>query len=193
MKRILMAGLLALSLAPATLLAHGFHYQITVDTSLVTDSQGRLTGLQMHWLQDADVSRAMFEDEDMSPENRSQTIRQVGDRLIHDLQPLNYFTHLKLDGRALQTSAVTTHSLTLDNNQQMVLDFTLPLQTPVMLTGKTLSWTMQDPEGIGILRYTDATHISQPANCKAQLISPPAAATLDEQAQQPQTITLSCS
>jgi ABC-type uncharacterized transport system substrate-binding protein len=193
MKRLLMAGLLALSLGSPLALAHGFHYRIGVDTKLVVDAQGHLTGLQMSWLHDADISKAMFEDEDMSAENRDQTIRQIGYRLVHDLQRLGYFTQLKLDGQALQTSSAKTHSLSLDSKQQMLLDFLLPLQTPVDLAGKTLTWTMQDPEGMGILTYPASSHITPPANCKVQLTTPPTSTNPDEEAQHPQTVTLSCS
>ena len=172
--------------------AHGFHYRIAVDTTLVMDAQGQLNGLQMHWLHDADVSKAMFEDEDMSPEHRDQTIKQIGNRLVHDLQRLGYFTQLKLDGQAVPIGEVQTHTLTVDSKQQMLLDFVLPLQSPVSLSGKTLSWTMQDPEGMGILTYAGDSHVSLPEGCQLQLATPPASTNPDDEASHPQTVTVSC-
>lgn len=196
MKRLLLAGLLALSLGSSGAFAHGFHYQVVVNTGLVTDAQGHLTGLQMRWIHDPAISKAMFDDEDMSPEHRDQTIKDIGDRLVHDLQRYGYFTQLKLDGQELKTLVASTHTLVLDGKQQMVLDFLLPLQSAADLSGKTLTWTMQDPEGMGILKYPSSNQVSltgaEATNCKVQLSTPPASSNPDEQAQNPQTVTVNC-
>lgn len=194
MKRLLIAGILALSTG---VFAHGFHYQVVVKTGLVTDEQGRLTGLQMHWVHDPAISKAMFDDEDMSPAHREQTIKDIADRLVYELAKYGYYTHLKLDGQDVRTEASKIYTLMLDNRQRMVLDFLLPLQEPVGLSGKTLTWTMEDQQGMGILRYPGSGQIAlagaESAKCKVQLSTPPVPSNPDEEAQNPQIVTVSCS
>jgi ABC-type uncharacterized transport system substrate-binding protein len=198
MKKLLSAVLFCLPLLSAsTAFAHGFHYQITVDTALKTDPQGHLVGLEMHWRHDLDVSKAMFEDEDMSPANRAQTLHQIGERLVNDLRSRGYYTDMKLKGKPLTAAQVKDYTLSVNSDQSMQLDFLLPLASPVALQGKTFTWSMVDPEGAGNLRYSDASHLPQgqnlPANCQLKLSElPPAPAASPDAAQASQMVSLTC-
>ena len=196
MKHLTHSSILAVALLAMaqSAFAHGFHYQISVDTALKTDAQGNLIGLQMRWLHDAEVSKAMLEDEDLSPAHREQTLQQIATRLLHDLHPYSYYTQLQVNGQELTPAEVTDYTLTVSDDQRMQLDFLLPL-TPTALQGKTVSWNMLDPDGMGILRYADNQHLSlganPPAQCQFKLEAAPTT-TAEEASATSQTVTLSC-
>ncbi|MDD5392536.1 MAG: DUF1007 family protein [Thiothrix sp.] len=199
MNKFVLSGVFALTaLCSAPSFAHDFHHQISVDTALKTNAQGELVGLQMHWLNDENVSKAMLEDEDMSPEHREQTLQQIGGRLLHDLRPMGYYTQLKLDGQTIQPAEAKEYTLTVTADQRLMLDFLLPLPAATAMQGKTLTWNMLDPEGSGILRYADSSHLSlgenPPAHCQLTLSAATAAAdaTPEEQSKASQTVSLTC-
>lgn len=138
-----------------TAFAH-FHYEAAATTVLQTNKDNKLSALKISWVYDPEVTDMMLKDND--------NLKEFGEGLIKDLDKLGYFTKLKLDGKALKTTKVETYKLEKvgkDEDTRLKLSFTLPLETPLTLKGKTtLLIDHTDTSASAIIYYDTAISIS---------------------------------
>jgi tRNA threonylcarbamoyladenosine biosynthesis protein TsaE len=171
-------GATLLLLGSAPVFAHGFHYHLSTTTTLEADAQGNLASLSMDWHYDDAASEFLLEGEDLSPDHQAQTLQTLNDNIMRDLYKLGYYTYLKVGGEPIPLSKAGAASLQLQG-KDLDLRFTLPLAKPVAVKGKTLELELADPDGAGILSYTDASKFKLPAawqgNCKTSLAKDPGA------------------
>ena len=132
--------------------AHSFHYEIQVTTTPIVNKSGELSGLNMAWLYDPEVSKALLQDK--------KDTHKLGKKLIEDLDVLGYFTQIKLNGKPLGTSMVKSYKLTKTGDNSLLLRFTLPLQKALKLSG-TMNFELihADPSATAILYYDNAKHL----------------------------------
>lgn len=138
--------------------AHGFHYQLKASTTLQTDAQNQLNEVVIAWQYDKEVTQMLLEGEDLSPAAREKTLATIRDNIMRDLYHLGYYTYLTLDKQPIAIKPATKANLTVDNGL-LHLSFTLPLQTPINLMGKTASIELADPDETGILSFANAQQI----------------------------------
>lgn len=154
-----LCSLLLLSSLAGQVWADGFHYEITVDSQLQEDADGKLSGLRMQWLYDPTVSKMLLEGEDLGADKRAATLQTIAADIVGDLHAYSYFTRLTLAGQALPTAKVSDYQLELGADQRLQLSFLLPLASPQALAGKRLDIAMLDPAGTGVLKHQNASHL----------------------------------
>jgi tRNA threonylcarbamoyladenosine biosynthesis protein TsaE len=172
-------GATLLLLGSTPVFAHGFHYHLNTTTTLEADAQDNLASLTMDWDYDDAASEFLLEGEDLSPDHQAQTLQTLNANIMRDLYKLGYYTYLKLDGQPVPLSKAGAATLQLLQGKNLDLHFTLPLEKPVAVSGKTLELELADPDGAGILSYADASKFKLPGawqgNCKTSLAKDPGA------------------
>ena len=148
MKKLSLIGFLFGLLFSPLAFAH-FHYELPLQTSLQTNAKGELTGLNITWVYDDELTDLMLKDQ--------QDTNKLAKKLHSDLRTLSYFTALKLNGKPLNFTKVSDFNLQKLNHKDyknLELTFTLPLKKPVSLTGKnTLEFRHEDANASAILYY----------------------------------------
>lgn len=174
MKKILFSFLLTLTLTHNSF-AGGYHYQIDVMSRLLGNQQGNIGALQMSWLYDEEITKILLQGEDLTPAKRQQSLQSVGNRIMADLQGLNYFTQLQLNGKTLPMSNNISFIVELLNDKNLRLLFDLPLAQAVPATRATFSISVADPNGTALLFYNSAERVaidpSVTAQCHINLVN----------------------
>lgn len=153
-------SLFSLLLSQVTM-AH-FHYELPLQNELVTNTKNELTGLNIDWVYDGDLSDLMLKDQ--------KDVTKMGAKLISDLDTLGYFTFVKLNGKSVDTAKVTKYKveeLKETDHSKLKLSFYLPLKTPVSLDGKnTLEFRHEDANASAILYYDKPENLQLASNLK---------------------------
>ena len=149
---VLLASCLGANSIPVQ--ADGFHYQVQASTEWQSNSQGELTALQMHWTYDTAMAEAL----ELSKNSDAEQFKQRAEALANDLLELGYFSQLAADGQPLAFKNAEQYSIKM-TEQGFIFNFTLPLKTSLAVKGKTLSLSLADPDGIGILSYQSPAQI----------------------------------
>ncbi len=133
-----------------------FHYEAEATTVLKTNKDDKLNALDISWIYDPTVTDMMLKDND--------DLKAFGKGLIKDLGKLGYITTLTLDGKPLKTTTVEKYTLEKigkNEDTRLKLSFTLPLETPTEIKGKsTLLIDHTDPSASAIIYYETAMSIS---------------------------------
>lgn len=148
-------------------LAHGFHYQLKANTTLQVNTQNQLTELLVSWQYDKEVTQLLLEGEDISAAARDKTLAMIASNIMNDLYKLGYYTYLSIEQQPITIKQATNAKLTLENGL-LQLSFTLPLQKPITLLGKTLQLELADPDETGILYFANNQQIQLPAALQTQ-------------------------
>jgi len=153
-KKLSLFGLLFGLLFSPLAFAH-FHYDLPLQTTLKTNTKGELTGLNITWVYDDELTELMLKDQ--------KNIDKLGKKLISDLHLLGYFTAVKLNGKPLNLAKVSDYNLQeikRKDYKNLELTFSLPLKKSVSLAGKnTLSFRHEDANASAILYYDKPQHL----------------------------------
>ncbi|MEE9352049.1 MAG: DUF1007 family protein [Thiotrichaceae bacterium] len=175
MSKILKTSLVIfLLLASKALSAGGFHYEIDAHTHFMTNDTGAVSGLEMTWIYDKQISDMIIEDEDLSEAKRADTLKTVASLMIQDLDPMNYFTSLLINDQPATFKGVNQQQLQLVNQKQLKLTFLIPLEKPVNIKNITFDLALADPNGAGIIIYNDIQSLTMDkklqTRCKPTLV-----------------------
>lgn len=189
MKNILLSTLISLfllfSVQPS--FAH-FHYEAEVTTTLQLDENNQLSAIKISWIYDPEVSELMLKD--------NPDLKSLSNGLIKDLAKLDYFTHLKLNDKPLQTEAVkkyTLEKLGKKDQTRLKLKLTLPLKTPIKLQGKNaFAIDHTDPSGSAILYYENANSIQFDKKLEPDCLTMIEEKKDFEHGESPQIVTIYC-
>lgn len=143
----------------ATTSAAGFHYQLNLTARLVTTPAGELSGIEMSWLYDTDLSATLMDGEDLSPEKRDETLKKRAADILDGLLEMKYFTNIYLDKKALTTLKVEQYNLQLTESSQLQLNLTLPLTEAQNLKGHQLQVVVSDPTAVGLATFLTADRL----------------------------------
>jgi len=176
MKKVIFTKLLiTLSLFISQPLYAHFHYDLDTTTMLQLNKSDQLHELKVSWIYNDEVSAMMLEG--------NEDLTALGKALINDLAKLNYFIHVKLNGKTLAINKVSRYHLERikqDGHTRLKLNLSLPLKQAISLKGKSLlSLNYSDSTGSAMLYHHDAKHIiiaKSPAsqaqiNCKTNIIN----------------------
>lgn len=152
-------AVLCLSLARAAS-ADGVHFWIDMNSQLISDATGKLTGVRMSWLFDKAASEALLEGENVDASHLPATLKTVAARIITDLHSRSYFTHLNIGTMPLRVAMVTDYQLNLGQDKRLKLDFLLPLSNPQPLSVKRLDIEVADPAGTTVFLYPSTQAVS---------------------------------
>ena len=157
---LLSAALLCLLfVTSATSSAAGFHYQLNLTARLVTTPTGELSGVEMSWIYDSELSATLMDGEDLSAANREATLKKRAADILDGLLEMKYFTTLYLDGKALPTVEVEKYNLQLTKESQLQLNLTLPLANAQQLNGHLLEVIVSDPTAVGLATFLTADRL----------------------------------
>lgn len=178
--------------------ADGLHYGIEVDVQWQADAEGRLTGLRMQWVYDAQASRLLIDGEDISPNKQAASLKFIADLMLADLRLQHYYTRLSLKGQSqpLAFAPVREYQVHLLPGQRLVLELLLPLASAQTLAGQQLTLALAEPLGNAALRYREPDGISLGASiqalCQATLAPQPASQPPSAQGGAVQLLYLHC-
>ena len=126
-----------------------FHYELPVKSTLISNNNQKLSAIQISWTYDEEVSDLMLKDQ--------KNIKKLGKKLINDLEKIQYFTALKLDGKPIETGKVKQFNLEEIKHKDysnLKLTFTLPITSAATLKGNhVLIVNHEDPTASAILYY----------------------------------------
>jgi len=127
---------------PFTVQAHP-HSWIDLKTE-IEGNQNQITGFKMSWTFDAMTSAYMLDGEDLSPENKAQTMQKVADSVMKNMMGEHYFTYF-YDGEIPIKYALARRGVLTQNRSKLTLDFELPLSKPKVLNGNPLKLLIFEP------------------------------------------------
>ncbi|WP_019615612.1 DUF1007 family protein [Psychromonas ossibalaenae] len=135
--------LLCLSLfAAASVQAHPHSW---VDTkTVIQGSDSHISGFHMSWSFDAMTSMYMLDGEDLSPENRAETLQKLADSVIENMYNEHYFTYFYDDEKPVKYKTAQNAQLKQDK-AKLILSFDLPLSKPQPLTADSLRLLIFEP------------------------------------------------
>ncbi len=137
----------------ATSSAAGFHYQLNLTARLATTPGGELTGIEMSWIYDAELSAILMDGEDLSEAKREETLQRRAADILNGLFEMSYFTKIYLDKRPLPTLRVEQYNLQFTDASQLQLNLTLPLKEAQSLIGHQLEVVVSDPTAVGLATF----------------------------------------
>lgn len=154
--------------------AGGFHYEINARTQMMSSDKGHINGLKMTWLYDESISKMLLEDEDLTAAKRKDSLSVLANMMLSDLNTLNYFTSLLINGTPASFSKAIQPQLIITDNKQLTLSFMLPFQKGYKVKDKTMNLALADPAGAAIVFYENAMSISMDktlqTRCKHSLV-----------------------
>ena len=180
---LVIAIVAAFALPARPALAHP-HVWIDLDTALVFDDRGRLTGLRVHWVFDEFYSLYMMEDLDTDGDGVAEAdkLHGMAQSSTKNLAEYDYFTEVEMDGSRLAQGSVTEAEAAVQDGR-LVLTFTVPFAEPVAIDGKSLTYAVYDPT-----YYIEILHVKEdpvsfegaaPSDCRYVVLPPnPDAATV---------------
>ena len=166
------ALLCLLFVTSATSNAAGFHYQLNLTARLATTPTGELSGVEMSWIYDTELSATLMDGEDLSEANREATLKKRAADILDGLLEMKYFTTLYLDGQVQPTVAVEKYNLQLTQEKQLQLNLTLPLAEVQMLKGHLLQVVVSDPTAVGLATFLTADRLILSDEQKAMCVAP---------------------
>ena len=188
----------ALLLSTTTSFAAGsaFHYQLDLTARLVTTDNGELTGIEMSWLYDTELSQTLMDGEDLSETKREETLKKRAADILTGLTEMKYFTSLLLDDQPLEFAKVKNYKLLLNDESRLLMNLTIPLKESQRLKGRTLDITVTDDTGVGLATFVDTSHLLlgevYKTDCKAPSLVQKQLAEIDGHAQTTETMTVDC-
>lgn len=137
-RRLLLTLVLTLSLS---IQAHAHpHAWIDMETALIFDDQGRVTGLRVGWLFDDFYSAFSLD----GIEATQQKLNELAEINLGNLKEYKYFTDIKIDGVRQKHGDVSEYNTELIGNR-LWLDFVVPLLEPVDPMTHEIVYSVYDP------------------------------------------------
>ncbi|MDX2322039.1 MAG: DUF1007 family protein [Moritella sp.] len=135
------------------------HSWVDMKTEIQGDGE-HITGFLMTWEFDAMTSAYMLDGEDLSVENKAQTLQDLADSIMQNMTTNHYLTYFYEAGIPVKYALAENGTLT-QNKMKARLAFYLPLAKPLTLSDKNLKLLIYDPS-----YYVD---MSWPAKSAIQL------------------------
>lgn len=112
--------LLTSSLLPVTTAQAHPHYWVTVQWTLELDSQGKLYAMEQRWLFDDMVSAVLLDGMAALVPGRppASELKAESQRMVKDLAPYDYYTHVWLDNKPLLIPEPVSHGLSLVEGEE---------------------------------------------------------------------------
>lgn len=171
--KALFAAALTLACGATAAKAHP-HVFVTVKSEIVHDSDGKVTGIRHAWTFDDMFStyatqgleqkqKGVFTREELAP------LAEVN---VTSMKEFDFFTQGKLNGQKIEFGDPKDYWLDY-TNQELTLNFTLPLKTPVAV--KDLNLDIYDPVYFVSFELAEKDPIklvAAPAGCKLNVAKP---------------------
>jgi len=193
--RLLLATLL-LSTTQVFAAGAAFHYQLDLNAHLLSDEQGRLTAIEMHWLYDKALSDTLMDGEDLSATKRDSTLKRRAADILEGLQGVQYFTKALKDQHPISFAPVTQYSLALTKESRLQLSMVLPLTQAEALNGHVLQVIVSDASAVGLATFVTRDQLtlsdSLQAQCQAPKLTQSQLGVIDQHTVISETMLIDC-
>ncbi len=152
------------------------HTKIDYQTRVIFDAEGKITALRQRWIFTPDYTEFMRPDYDKNKNNRLELseLTVLTKSLLENVSKLHYFTDVNVDGKNIAFKPITDTDSHMEENR-IVLDFTLPFETPADPLKESVFYRIYDPNYFADMQPTasDGTLlIDAPAACRFNLTPP---------------------
>ena len=172
MRLLLAIALVLAPLAGARAHPHGW---IDIRTEVLTDDEGRVTGLRQAWLFDELYSAFMLDDLEREGFGREEGLARLLRQDVAALAPHDYFTRVEVDGEPVRFGEVRAYANGVAAGR-IWFRFELPLAEAVDPAAGELRYAVFDPTYyIEILHHGDApVELPDPLaeRCEVRVIAP---------------------
>ncbi len=171
-----LAGLMGLSGAAQ---AHP-HVWVVAQARLIVEN-GSVVAIRHRWVFDEGYTKMAIDGLDANGDGKydRKELAELAAVNIEGLKEFAYFTQVKLGPAAVANGEPKDYHLDYDDQGILALHFTLMLSKPVLLEAADLAISVGDPSAFIDFSFAKTDPISlegAPANCKAELKTPPKAA-----------------
>ena len=155
------AWLLILSLVKPTF-GHP-HMWVDLESRVVLSSGDDGIIIQQVWLFDDFFSTSVIEDASLNPEGKNVGIQEEVDRILVALEPYNYFTTIKFDGKNLSSKLVGDVTWEVIQNR-IKMRFALTIDELVGVETRTWSYAIFDPTYYIEMLHADSATVTIESN-----------------------------
>ncbi|WP_417782867.1 DUF1007 family protein [Terasakiella pusilla] len=147
MKKLFLAFAFCTLIFSASPKAHAHpHSWIDLETTLLFNEDGQITGLWVGWLFDDFYSAFTLEE---TPRNSmggydQSSLDALAKQNLKNLSEYSYFTFIHANGKTLPHKEVTKFKTFVDNNR-LWMEFTVELETPVDPRTQKIDYAVYDP------------------------------------------------
>ncbi len=157
---------------PANAHPHGW---IDVQSTVVFDGEGRITGLRLDWVFDDFYSVFVMDEISVDPRQQAEVLAEIARQDLENLSEYGYFTDLRVDGTRVDTGVVEQFDIDL-RGMRLWLQFTVPLEAPVDPRTQEVVFGIYDPTYfLEVLHVEDQAVILAGAgadNCQSRIEEP---------------------
>lgn len=184
---VALCAVLAVMAAAPRASAHP-HIWVTVETDVLTDAKGQITGVRHHWTFDAFFSAFAAQGLDKNGDGKldREELAPLAKVNVESLKEFDYFTFVKADGADAPLSGpAPDYFLEQKPNGVLTLNFTLPMKQPLDPRAVKVQYAVYDPTFYISFSYAKESPVrlaADVAGCRAGIA---------EQPQRPETSALS--
>lgn len=173
--RLCAVGLVALLAAATPAVAHP-HVWVTMNSEVLFDKTGKVTGIRQHWTFDDMYSAFVTTGIGVSGKAATpEELLPVAKVNVESLAEFDYFTFARDAHGKVEFAKPVDYSMTESDDMLATLHFTLPLKTPETV-GKAFSFQIYDPTFFVDFEFakTDpVTLVDAPKGCSLNDFKPP--------------------
>jgi ABC-type uncharacterized transport system substrate-binding protein len=161
-------------LAPQSANAHP-HVWVTIETEVLSDEKGLVTGLRHKWTFDEMFSTFASQGLDANGDGQldRQELAALAEENVSSLKYYDYFTYAKAGEKDVALLDPPKDYFLTYKDQRLTLNFTLPLKEPVSPRAGKISYAVYDPTFYVDFAYPDGEPVklaaNGPAGCHAQV------------------------
>lgn len=163
-----------LAAAPPPAVAHP-HVWVTIETEILSDESGRVTGLRHKWTFDEFFSAFATQGLDANGDGKleGEELTALAEENVSSLKHFDYFTFAKSGEADVALLDPLDDYYLVHEKEQLTLRFTLPLKEPLSPRDAKLSYSVYDPTFYVDFAYADGEPVRLAANapegCRAQV------------------------
>lgn len=184
-RRAALAALAMGSWAAATPADAHPHVWIQMQSAVVFNDQGQISAVKVSWTFDDGYTQMALDGLDTNGNGTYEPaeLEPLTRENLESLKDYDYFTHVRLDGKAQALGAPVEPGQTYAGDK-LQLHFQLPLATPIDPTKGEFVLKVYDPEFYISFEYTGADPVTvtgkMPAGCKPVIRPLPSDAEIDQ-------------
>lgn len=165
--------LIAAAFFPCIVFAHPHSW---VDmTTTIEGTENTITGLAMNWTFDAMTSAYALDGEDLSSENRVETMRKLADSMINNVSGSHYYTYFDENKIPIKFT-LHQHGRLTQKKGKLTLSFDLRLDKPQKITSSSLNLRVFEPSFYVDMAWENETSITLSKalsqQCRVEIITP---------------------
>lgn len=155
------------------------HVWVTIETEILSDSEGRVTGLRHSWTFDEFFSTFATQGLDANGDGKldRKELAALAEENVSSLKHFDYFTFAKAGEKEVELLDPPQDYFLVYEKQRLTLHFTLPLKQPANPREAKLSYEVYDPTFYVDFAYGEGEPVRLTANgqqgCRAELAAKP--------------------